>query len=209
MNALNLLPLAATTVTAALLATDLATSPAPVSPTDAPPVVHYGTETIDGLDVFFREAGDPSAPQLVLLHGFPTSSHMFRDVIPDLARDFPDTLIILNHTGLPSDRSAEGLAGWRAGMETLAAQPNTAVKISGIGLPGIQWTAENNAEVVLETIRIFGAERCMFASNFPVDSLAGSFDEIYGGYKTIVADLPEDQIRALFHDNAQRIYRPV
>ncbi len=127
----------------------------------------------------------------------------------DLARDFPDTLIILNHTGLPSDRSAEGLAGWREGMEVFADQPNTAVKISGIGLPGIRWTAENNAEVVLETIRIFGAERCMFASNFPVDSLAGSFDKIYDGFKTIVADFPEDQIRALFHDNAQRIYRPV
>ena len=127
----------------------------------------------------------------------------------DLARDFPDTLIILNHTGLPSDRSAEGLAGWRTGMETLAAQPNTAVKISGIGLPGVKWTAENNAPVVLETIRIFGWERCMFASNFPVDSLAGSFDEIYGGFKAIVRDLAEEQIRALFHDNAQRIYRPV
>lgn len=90
MNAPNLLPLSAsaTILAAALLASDLASSPSPVPSPDAPPVVRHGTETIDGLEIFFREAGDPSAPQLVLLHGFPTSSHMFRDVIPDLARDF-------------------------------------------------------------------------------------------------------------------------
>ena len=48
----------------------------------------YGTETIEGLDIFYREAGRPGAPQIVLLHGFPTNSHMFRNVIPMLAEDF-------------------------------------------------------------------------------------------------------------------------
>ncbi|MER5527296.1 alpha/beta hydrolase [Streptomyces sp. NPDC002677] len=49
------------------------------------PVVHHRTATVDGLDVFYREAGDPQAPVVVLLHGFPTSSHMFRNLIPALA----------------------------------------------------------------------------------------------------------------------------
>ena len=53
------------------------------------PLVTYGTETIEGVDVFYREAGRPGAPQMVLLHGFPTSSHMFRNVIPVLAVGFP------------------------------------------------------------------------------------------------------------------------
>ena len=52
------------------------------------PLVTYGTETIEGVDVFYREAGKLGAPQMVLLHGFPTNSHMFRDVIPLLAEDF-------------------------------------------------------------------------------------------------------------------------
>ena len=52
------------------------------------PQVLYGTETIDGVDVFFREAGPKDAPQIVLLHGFPTSSHMFRDLIPKLASKY-------------------------------------------------------------------------------------------------------------------------
>jgi pimeloyl-ACP methyl ester carboxylesterase len=49
------------------------------------PSVHHRTATVNGLDVFYREAGDPQAPVLVLLHGFPTSSHMFRHLIPALA----------------------------------------------------------------------------------------------------------------------------
>jgi predicted TIM-barrel fold metal-dependent hydrolase len=127
----------------------------------------------------------------------------------DLARDFPETTVILNHTGLPADRSREGLDGWRAAMETFAAQPNAMVKISGICVPRRAWTADLNREVVLDTIAIFGADRAMFASNFPVDSLWASFDEIFGGFLEITAGLPEADRRKLFHDNAERVYRPV
>jgi predicted TIM-barrel fold metal-dependent hydrolase len=124
-----------------------------------------------------------------------------------LARDFPRTQIILNHTGLPADRSVEGLAGWREAMARLAACPNVAVKISGLGQPGKAWTVGANAPIVRDTIAIFGVERCMFASNFPVDGLCASFDTIYAGFKTIVADLdPADQ-RRLLHDNSVRFYR--
>ena len=124
-----------------------------------------------------------------------------------LARDFPNTQIILNHTGLPADRSAEGLAGWREAMEALAACPNVAVKISGLGQPGRPWTVEENGPIVRDVIGTFGVGRCLFASNFPVDGLCATFDTIYSGFKTIVADLdPADQ-RRLFHDNAVRIYR--
>ena len=48
----------------------------------------FGNETIDGLRIAYREAGDPTKPTVLLLHGFPTSSHMFRNLIPDLAADY-------------------------------------------------------------------------------------------------------------------------
>jgi predicted TIM-barrel fold metal-dependent hydrolase len=124
-----------------------------------------------------------------------------------LARDFPATQIILNHTGLPADRSADGLAGWREAMGTLAAEPNVAVKISGLGQPGRPWTVAANGPIVRDTIAIFGIDRCMFASNFPVDSLCADFDTIFSGFKAIVADLDHDDQLKLFHDNAVRIYR--
>ncbi|MFC3127373.1 amidohydrolase family protein [Pseudoroseomonas globiformis] len=124
-----------------------------------------------------------------------------------LARDFPDTLIVLNHAGLPADRSEEGLRGWRDAMAHLAGCPNTRVKISGLGLPGRAWRVEDQRGVVRETIAIFGAARCMFASNFPVDSLCASLDTIFAGFKRITADMPPDQQALLFRDTARETYR--
>ena len=126
-----------------------------------------------------------------------------------LAKDFPDTVIILNHAGLPSDRTYKGLENWKANMQEFAEQPNVAVKISGICVPKEKWTVELNRQVVLDIIEIFGYERCMFASNFPVDSILASFDEIYDGFKKITNGMKKNQIKALFHDNAIKYYNPL
>jgi predicted TIM-barrel fold metal-dependent hydrolase len=123
-----------------------------------------------------------------------------------LARTYPDTQIILNHTGLPADRSPEGIDGWERAMRTLAQCPNVAVKISGIGVPGQSWTADANRSIVLTVIDLFGAGRAMFASNFPVDSLCATFGEIFGGFREIVAEFSASDQRLLFRDNAIRIY---
>jgi predicted TIM-barrel fold metal-dependent hydrolase len=128
------------------------------------------------------------------------------DEAAGLARDFPDTQIILNHAGLPADRSEAGLSAWRAAIQRAAECPNIAVKISGIGTPGLAWTVERNRDIVLVVIDAFGVERCMFASNFPVDSLCASFDDIYDGFDAITATFSASDRRLLFHDNAVRIY---
>jgi predicted TIM-barrel fold metal-dependent hydrolase len=123
-----------------------------------------------------------------------------------LARDFPGACVILNHTGLPADRSPEGIAGWRKALRALAACPNAAIKISGLGVPGQAWSAASNREVVLGAIEIFGLERAMFASNFPVDGLCASFDAIVTGMHAILRDFTAIEQQAFFHDNAIRIY---
>jgi predicted TIM-barrel fold metal-dependent hydrolase len=125
----------------------------------------------------------------------------------ELADAFPDTQLILNHTGLPADRSGAGLAGWREAMRTLAGAPNAAVKISGLGQAGRPWSAEDNRAIVLDTIETFGVDRSMFASNFPVDSLVGSFETIFSGFDQITRAFSESERAALFQDNARRIYR--
>lgn len=129
------------------------------------------------------------------------------DAAADLARDFPQTQLIVNHTGLPADRSAEGLAAWRRALDTIAERPNVALKISGIGVPGQAWTVAANGPVIRDAIAIFGVERCMFASNFPVDRLVGDFDTIFSGFIEATAALSETERDKLFHDNARRIYR--
>ncbi|NQD93216.1 amidohydrolase family protein [Pseudomonas sp. CrR25] len=126
-----------------------------------------------------------------------------------LARDFPQTTLILNHAGLPADRSPQGLAGWHVAMASLAEWPNVMVKISGLGLPGRPWRAEDNAWIVREVIAMFGVERAMFASNFPVDGLCGSFTTLYDGFRRIVADRPRADQEHLFSSNARRLYRTV
>ena len=125
----------------------------------------------------------------------------------ELACDFPRTNIILNHTGLPADRSDRGLAAWRRAMQGLALAANVVVKISGLGQPGVAWTVDDNRAIVLETIDIFGVDRCMFASNFPVDGLVADFDTIYTGFMRIVDHFPLGDQRKIFCDNARRIYR--
>ena len=75
-----------------------------------------------------------------------------------------------------------------------------------IGQPGKPWSAIENREIVLTTIDLFGVDRCMFASNFPVDSLCGSFAEIIGGFAQIIADFSFQERDALFARNAMRIY---
>jgi predicted TIM-barrel fold metal-dependent hydrolase len=129
------------------------------------------------------------------------------DAALDLAEDFPATQIILNHTGLPADRSAEGLGAWRRAMAALARAPNVALKISGLGQPGKPWTVEANGPIVRDALAMFGIERCMFASNFPVDGLCADFATIFAGFMAITADLSDDDRKMLFHDNAARLYR--
>jgi predicted TIM-barrel fold metal-dependent hydrolase len=129
------------------------------------------------------------------------------DEAQKLARDFPRTLVILNHAGLPSDRSADGLAGWHAAMARFAEAPNVRVKISGLGQRGKPWRVEDNRWIVEEIIAMFGAERAMFASNFPVDSLCASFDTIYSGFKAIAARYPHAEQEKLFCGTARSVYK--
>ena len=124
-----------------------------------------------------------------------------------LARDFPDTPIILNHTGLPTDRGGAGISAWRWAMDGLAQCRNVAVKISGLGQAGSPWTVAANGDIVRATIDTFGIDRAMFASNFPVDGLCADFSTILGGFDEITRDLSAAERRALFHDNAVRHYR--
>lgn len=128
------------------------------------------------------------------------------DEFIDLARDFPDTQIILNHTGMQVD-GPHLFDGWRKAMTRLASCPNVACKISGLGMGDWTWTTESIRPYVEAAIDAFGATRCMFASNFPVDKLFSTYDAIFDAFKDITADYSQTERKALFHDNAERIYR--
>ena len=122
-------------------------------------------------------------------------------------RDVPELKVALNHTGLPWDRSEDGLAAWRAGMQALAGNPNVYCKISELGLKHAAWTVEGNRRVVLEAIEIFSIERCMFGSNFPVAGLRVGYRAQLAGLLKILAGFSRPELEKLFKENALRFYR--
>lgn len=123
-----------------------------------------------------------------------------------LARDFPETQIILNHTGMQVD-GPDHFEGWRNAMGRLSIQPNVACKISGLGMGDWNWTTESIRPYVEAAIEAFGVERCMFASNFPVDKLFSSYDAVFEAFNEITRGFGTSERSALFHDNAERFYR--
>ncbi|MBT6137269.1 MAG: amidohydrolase family protein [Rhodospirillaceae bacterium] len=124
----------------------------------------------------------------------------------EIALMFPEVPIVLNHTGFPWDRSEDGLVAWRSAMRAIAACPNVRVKLSELGLADATWTVESNRGVVLDAVDIFGPERCMWASNFPVAGLRVSYREQLEGFLEILPGLTAEERDGVFRRNAANFY---
>lgn len=124
-----------------------------------------------------------------------------------LAADHPSTAILLNHVGMPVDRSEHALQIWRDGLAALAAQDNVLMKISGIGMSDHSWTLQTLRPIVRECIEVFGPARCMFGSNFPVDSIYSTFTELYAAFDEAVANYSPAERDQLFGTVAAQAYR--
>jgi L-fuconolactonase len=147
----------------------------------------------------------------------------------DLARAIPDVPVVIDHFGGPvgvgayaeSDASrAEMFADWRERMRRLAALPNTRVKLGGGGMPVLGFHFDQDDEppaserlatafrpYVETCIELFGVERCMFESNFPVDKGMFSYHVLWNAFKRLAAGASEQEKRALFFDTACATYR--
>ena len=132
--------------------------------------------------------------------------HQMQDAV-DLATKYDDVLFILNHTGEPCYQTEEYIHSWKENMKKLASCENTVAKISGLGMFDPQWTIESTRIFVEKTIQIFGIERCMFASNFPVDKIFNTFDNYWNSFKEITKDYSENDRKLLFSSNAEKYYR--
>lgn len=148
------------------------------------------------------------------------------DEVIEVARALPDTQIILNHTGGPlgsgpyaQDRAAH-FAHWREMMRQVAAFDNVALKVGGLGMAlcGFSTTAlpeRAGSELLardwrphIETaIELFGADRCMFESNYPIDGVTAEFPAIWNAFKRVVQNYSPDEKLNLFGGTATRIYR--
>lgn len=124
-----------------------------------------------------------------------------------LAANHDSTPIVLDHAGMPIERDSEALTEWAKGMELVAAQPNTTVKISALGTNDHTWTVDSIRDIVLRTIDIFGPQRCMFGSNFPVDGLYSSYADVFQAFDKITSGFSQTERESLFAETACRFYR--
>ncbi|MBI2328508.1 MAG: amidohydrolase family protein [Chloroflexi bacterium] len=144
----------------------------------------------------------------------------------DLARAFPGIAIIVNHIGDPlgvgpyAGKRQEVFREWKRGMAALATCPNVVMKLGALGMPnrGFGWyqratppgsaeLAEAMAPYYLWCIEQFGADRCMFESNFPVDKISYSYTVLWNAFKRLAKDFSAEERAALFHDTAVKAYR--
>ena len=124
-----------------------------------------------------------------------------------LGNDIPEVPMILNHTAMPIGRSPGELREWRKGLESLGRAPNVSAKISALGMLDQTWNVESIAPFVLDTIDILGVDRCMFASNFPVDSLFSDYETVWKAYDEITYGFTDSERAKLFRTNAEKYYR--
>ncbi len=121
---------------------------------------------------------------------------------------FDALVVVVEHTGWPRSKSDEETALWRAGIDALAGLgDNVVCKLSGLAMPLMSLRVDDFAPWLEYAIEAFGTDRCMFASNFPVDAMFGTFDELYATFSAVTAGIDAESREKLFAGNAERIYR--
>jgi L-fuconolactonase len=161
--------------------------------------------------------------------GLSFDAWLFHPQLPELtalARAFPGTGIVLDHLGTPlgvgayARRREAVLADWAAGLRELATCPNVCVKLGGLGMTLLGFDFEEETEppsserlaaawrpYVETCLEAFGADRCMFESNFPVDKAAYSYPVFWNACKRLAQGASAAEQQALFSGSAARFYR--
>ena len=191
-----------------------------------PYYVRVGGNTGAGLlhDSAFREGFARLAPL-----GLSFDAYLYEPQLPDLidlARVFPETQIILDHTGTPlgmggyAGSHAERFPIWAARIRELAACDNVVVKLGGLGMPvcgfpsyraspsaSSQQLAREWGPYFETCIAAFGAGRCMFESNFPTESGSCNYATLWNAFKRVTQNASADEKALLYREVAARVYR--
>ncbi len=125
----------------------------------------------------------------------------------ELAGACPDVTFVLQHAGMLEDVSEEGRARWRRAMSGLARCPNVVSKLSGFGTFQHRLDAGLIHWISTETVAMFGANRCLWGSNFPIEKLWTSYAALIEAHRTAAGGLSASEQTAIFNETAERVYR--
>jgi len=143
-------------------------------------------------------------------YGWSFDLQVFPDQMADaaaLAAACPRVTFILQHAGMLEDTSDEGWKTWREGVALLAARKNVVVKLSAFGTFIRKNDPDFIATMMGATVGVFGADRCLFGSNFPIEKLWTDYGSLFGAFRVAAAGLSMTEQDAIFRDTAARVYR--
>ena len=125
----------------------------------------------------------------------------------ELVKAFPNVQFILLHSGMLNDRSQLMIDQWRAALMSLAIYPNVHVKLSGLGMFSLGVSQPQLRQVIRDSIQIFGVDRTIYGSNFPLEKLHSSYADLFAGYKKVMSEYHEHEQKNIFYENAVKFYR--
>ena len=125
----------------------------------------------------------------------------------EFAAAYPNTPMILNHAGMPEDRSPEGWNLWLNGMRSLAKSKNVLVKFSGLNTYEHKCDVEKMLPVIQESLSIFGANRCMYGSNFPIEKLWTNYGTYLNAVIQCVGNVSSSEFEDIFYNTAKTAYK--
>ena len=123
-----------------------------------------------------------------------------------LVGEFPNTTFVLVHAGMLESRDPAHVEPWRAGLTVLAEHPNVVVKLSGQGTFVHRVDEPLIRLVTATTLELFGSPRCMFGSNFPIESIWTDFPTLLDTWLRVLGDLDRGARRDVLGATARRVY---
>ena len=160
-----------------------------------------------GIDVDACAASLDTAAEMGLVVELRTDPAAF-STLAELADRWPDVAFVLSHAGLPLERTPATLREWTAAARQLARRPNWTCKISALcGGSDPEWTVDSIRPWAEACVEIFGADRCLLGTNWPVDRLFGTYDDVVAAMREIFGPMTESEQSRLFHGTAAEVYR--
>jgi L-fuconolactonase len=121
---------------------------------------------------------------------------------------YPDLTVVVEHVGWPTAFDPDHVSLWRDGMRRLAElRESVHCKLSGIAMATHSPEVDAVGPWFRDAVDLFGADRCLVGSNFPVDGVFGSFDAVLGAYLTVLELYGDEAVAAMFAGNTERVYR--
>ena len=127
--------------------------------------------------------------------------------LAELSESHPETLVVLDHAGFPTERTQEYFENWQRGIKRLAECESVYCKVSGLGMCDNAWTTDSIRPWVVHCLESFAPDRTIWSSNWPVDGLWSDYGTMIEAYREVLSVLSERDQDKVFGGNAERIYR--